>query len=107
MRSRKTASQSIATSVRDRPTDATGETGDRCTHGQSGTLTGLHTALTRWGWRARFPTPHKEVPVRFAARTIVIAMLAAAVLVPAAAAADRMWVGFQDDPMFRWDPQRT
>jgi hypothetical protein len=37
---------------------------------------------------------------------IVIACLAAAVLVPAAAAADRMWVGFQDDPMFRWDPQR-
>jgi len=44
--------------------------------------------------------------VRFAARVIVIACLAAAVLVPAAAAADRMWVGFQDDPMFRWDPQR-
>jgi len=44
--------------------------------------------------------------VRFAARMIVIACLAAAVLVPAAAAADRMWVGFQDDPMFRWDPQR-
>ncbi len=44
--------------------------------------------------------------MRFAARMIVIACLAAAVLVPAAAAADRMWVGFQDDPMFRWDPQR-
>ena len=44
--------------------------------------------------------------MRFAARVIVIACLAAAVLVPAAAAADRMWVGFQDDPMFRWDPQR-
>jgi hypothetical protein len=29
------------------------------------------------------------------------------VLVPAATAADRMWVGFQDDPMFRWDPDRT
>ena len=45
--------------------------------------------------------------MRFAARTIIFACLAAAVLVPAAAAADRMWVGFQDDPMFRWDPQRT
>jgi hypothetical protein len=44
--------------------------------------------------------------VRYAARVIVIACLAAAVLVPAAAAPDRMWVGFQDDPMFRWDPQR-
>ena len=44
--------------------------------------------------------------MRFAARTIVIACLAAAVLVPTATAADRMWVGFQDDPMFRWDPQR-
>src|SRR6185312_1000643 len=107
MRSRKTASQSIAPSVRDRPTNATRETGDPRPDGESGTLTRLHTALTRWGYRARIPTPHKEVPVRFAARTIVIACLAAAVLVPAAAAADRMWVGFQDDPMFRWDPQRT
>jgi hypothetical protein len=45
--------------------------------------------------------------VRSIARVLFIACLAAAVLVPAAAAADRMWVGFQDDPMFRWDPQRS
>jgi hypothetical protein len=44
--------------------------------------------------------------VRSTVRLIVIACFAAAVLVPAAAAADRMWVGFQDDPMFRWDPDR-
>ena len=44
--------------------------------------------------------------MRSTARLIVIACLAAAVLAPAAAAADRMWVGFQDDPMFRWDPDR-
>jgi hypothetical protein len=44
--------------------------------------------------------------VRSTVRLIVIACLAACVLVPAAAAADRMWVGFQDDPMFRWDPQK-
>ena len=44
--------------------------------------------------------------MRSTVRVLVIACLAAAVLVPAAAAADRMWVGFQDDPMFRWDTQR-
>jgi hypothetical protein len=45
--------------------------------------------------------------VRLTVRSFVIACVAAAVLVPAATAADRMWVGFQDDPMFRWDPDRT
>ena len=44
--------------------------------------------------------------MRSTVRLIVIACLAACVLVPAASAADRMWVGFQDDPMFRWDPER-
>ncbi len=44
--------------------------------------------------------------MRFIARPIVVACLAAAVLVPTASAADRMWVGFQDDPMFRWDDTR-
>ena len=44
--------------------------------------------------------------MRSTVRVLVIACLAAAVLVPAATAADRMWVGFQDDPMFRWNPQR-
>jgi hypothetical protein len=44
--------------------------------------------------------------VRSTVRSIVIACLAAAVMIPTAAAADRMWVGFQDDPMFRWDPER-
>ncbi|HET8742228.1 MAG TPA: hypothetical protein VFM41_06350, partial [Gaiella sp.] len=45
--------------------------------------------------------------MRFSVRSIVIACFAAAVLVPVAGAADRMWVGFQDDPMFRWDPGRA
>ena len=44
--------------------------------------------------------------MRFIVRLIVLACLAAAVLVPAATAADRMWVGFQDDPMLRWDGTR-
>jgi hypothetical protein len=44
--------------------------------------------------------------VRSIVRLIVLACLAAAVLAPAAAAADRMWVGFHDDPMFRWDDTR-
>ncbi len=45
--------------------------------------------------------------MRSIARLVFISCLAAAVLVPAAAAANRMWVGFQDDPMFRWDANRT
>jgi hypothetical protein len=44
--------------------------------------------------------------VRFAARLLVLTGIAAALLVPAATAADRMWVGFHDDPMFRWDGSR-
>jgi hypothetical protein len=45
--------------------------------------------------------------VRFVVRLLFLASLAAALAVPAATAADRMWVGFQDDPMFRWDETRT
>jgi hypothetical protein len=55
----------------------------------------------------RVPIPAEEVAVRLTTRLTLIACISAAVLVPAAGAADRMWVGFQDDPMFRWDPQRT
>jgi len=45
--------------------------------------------------------------VRFVTRLLVLSCLAAAVLVPAAAAADRMWVGFHDDPELRYDGSRT
>lgn len=37
---------------------------------------------------------------------IIAAILIAAVLVPVAASADRMWVGFHDDPVLRFDPNR-
>ena len=67
----------------------------------------LHTALTRSGYRARFPTPPKEVLVRFLVRLLVLACLAAALVAPAASAADRMWVGFHDDPVLRFDGGRT
>ena len=67
----------------------------------------LHTALTRSGYRARFPTPPKEVLVRFVVRLLVLACLAAALVAPAASAADRMWVGFHDDPVLRFDGGRT
>ncbi len=40
-------------------------------------------------------------------RLLFLASLAAALLVPAATAADRMWVGFHDDPMLRWDETRV
>ena len=55
---------------------------------------------------ARVPNPPKEVHVRLIVRLLFLACLAATVLVPAGAAADRMWVGFHDDPMFRWDDTR-
>jgi len=37
---------------------------------------------------------------------IIVAVLVAAVLAPVAASADRMWVGFHDDPVLRFDPDR-
>ena len=37
---------------------------------------------------------------------IIAAVLAAAVLAPIAASADRMWVGFHDDPILRYDADR-
>jgi hypothetical protein len=39
-------------------------------------------------------------------RPLVFACALAIVLVPAAAGADRMWVGFQDDPVLRYDEDR-
>lgn len=43
----------------------------------------------------------------FFIRASLAAMLAAAVLPAAASAAPRMWVGFQDDPSFRWIDDRS
>ena len=37
---------------------------------------------------------------------IIVAVLVAAVLAPVAASADRMWVGFHDDPVFRYSADR-
>ena len=37
---------------------------------------------------------------------IIVAVLVAAVLAPVAASADRMWVGFHDDPVLRFDADR-
>jgi hypothetical protein len=37
---------------------------------------------------------------------IIVAVLVAAVLAPLAASADRMWVGFHDDPVFRYGDER-
>src|SRR4029078_8736159 len=65
-----------------------------------------YTAITRSGYRAPVPNPPKEVHVRFIVRLLFFACLATTFLVPAATAADRMWVGFHDDPMFRWDGTR-
>jgi Cellulase (glycosyl hydrolase family 5) len=45
--------------------------------------------------------------VRVAIRTLVAACAAAALLVPAAHAADRMWIGFHDDPVLRFDGGRV
>ena len=51
----------------------------------------------------------EEMPVRFRSRARLIAAIcvAAAVAAPTALAADRMWMGFHDDPMFRWNDARV
>ena len=38
---------------------------------------------------------------------LIAAILVAAALAPIASSADRMWIGFHDDPMFRFDPNRA
>jgi Cellulase (glycosyl hydrolase family 5) len=45
--------------------------------------------------------------VRRLARLTAVACLAALAAVPLGAAADRMWIGFHDDPSFRWEADRT
>jgi hypothetical protein len=49
----------------------------------------------------------KELPVRRLARLTAVACLAALAAVPLGGAANRMWIGFQDDPSFRWEGDRT
>jgi hypothetical protein len=45
--------------------------------------------------------------VRRLTRMLVTISLSAAVAAPLAAGADRMWIGFHDDPSFRWEPDRA
>jgi hypothetical protein len=45
--------------------------------------------------------------VRRTARLVLALFALAAVVAPAALAAERMWVGFHDDPSFRWAADRT
>jgi cellulase (glycosyl hydrolase family 5) len=40
-------------------------------------------------------------------RALLVAVIGAALAPAAAEAAPRMWVGFQDDPSFRWTPDRS
>jgi hypothetical protein len=51
----------------------------------------------------------EEMPVRFRsrARLITVLCVVAALAPPTAFAADRMWMGFHDDPMFRWNDERV
>lgn len=41
-----------------------------------------------------------------AVRLLAVSVLVAAILVPAASSADRMWIGFHDDPMLRFGADR-
>ncbi len=45
--------------------------------------------------------------MRRLARLTAVACFAALAAVPLGAAADRMWIGFHDDPSFRWEADRT
>jgi hypothetical protein len=44
--------------------------------------------------------------VKHLARLLVVSALVTLAAIPAASAADRMWVGFHDDPVFRWNDGR-
>jgi hypothetical protein len=44
--------------------------------------------------------------VKLLLRSLVVTMLLALALVAGASAADRMWMGFHDDPVFRWNDGR-
>ena len=44
--------------------------------------------------------------MKLLARLLVVVTLATLAAIPAATAADRMWMGFHDDPVFRWNDGR-
>jgi hypothetical protein len=44
--------------------------------------------------------------VKHLARLLVVSVLVTLAAIPAATAADRMWIGFHDDPVFRWNDGR-
>src|SRR4249919_689905 len=54
----------------------------------------------------RFAPPRRRIDRMRLVRPLALVCALAAVLVPAAAGADRMWVGFQDDPVLRYDGTR-
>jgi Cellulase (glycosyl hydrolase family 5) len=47
------------------------------------------------------------MPVRRTLRLVLVLFAAAALAAPAAHAAERMWIGFHDDPSFRWVDDRA
>jgi len=53
------------------------------------------------------PDSEEDRLVKHLARLLVIVALAALAATSTATAADRMWVGFHDDPVFRWNDGRT
>src|SRR5581483_4588356 len=63
----------------------------------------LYIVHTRVRYGAAVPVPGGLLPVKRFVRIALLASLAALVLPLAAVAADRMPVGFQDDPSFRWN----
>jgi Cellulase (glycosyl hydrolase family 5) len=48
----------------------------------------------------------KEDSLRHTLRLALVLFAVAALTAPAAVAAERMWIGFHDDPSFRWVPDR-
>jgi Cellulase (glycosyl hydrolase family 5) len=49
----------------------------------------------------------EEMPVKRLTRLLVVLTLAGAVAAPLAAGGERMWIGFHDDPSFRWEGDRS
>ena len=62
-------------------------------------------SLGCWGSFSRSPlepAAFKETSLRRTVRLVLALFALTALAAPAALAAERMWIGFHDDPSFRW-----
>src|SRR5262245_28146594 len=66
-----------------------------------------HAPHNRWVAWPLAPTRRRTPPVKHFSRSLIVVALVALAAIPAATAANRMWMGFHDDPVFRWNDGRA